>query len=244
MAIVWPPGLPTAPQLGSYVKRLPKLTIRSSVDAGYDKVRRRFTAAPTLVDMALKLTRTQVAVFRTFFLDTTAGGALAFTWKDHETGDVCDYRFVDEPKLRALAPRQSGSEYWETEVFTLEQLPTEDSDSGGDPPADPFGGFFVREFEREALSEADGEVSSFGAPIAEPDAPATGYYFWLLEAVGDTPAEGAGDDLNLAQLYGESAGTCGSSGGSHTTDTDTSTFLGRSNSNGNLGSTGGGYLDC
>lgn len=244
MALVWPPGLPQAPQLGSFTKRLPKLTIRSSVDAGLDKVRRRFTTAPVLHDMSLKLTRTQVAIFRTFFLETTKGGALPFTWKDAETGDPCDFRFVDEPKLRALAPRQSGSEYWETEVFTLEQLPLDDSDTGGDPPADPFGGFFVREFESEPGSEAEGEVASYGAPIAEPDAPATGYYFWLFEAVGDTPSDMATDDLGLAQLYGESAGTCGSAGGSHTTDTTTTTFLGRSSSSGNLGSSSGGYIDC
>ncbi len=200
MALVWPPGLPTAPLLGSYTKRLPKTTIRSSVDAGFDKVRRRYTAAPTLHDMSLKLTRTQVAIFRVFFTDTTQGGALPFTWKDPETGDACDFRFVDEPKLKALAPRQSGTEYWETEVFTLEQLPPEDSDDGGIPPTNPFVGLFEAEDEPAAIElELEIEENPRGwYPTAA--MPTPGYYPWLIQTDDDSPTDSMTSDEREALI--------------------------------------------
>lgn len=244
MAIVWPPGLPAAPLLGSYTKRLPKLTLRSSVDAGFDKVRRRFTAAPTLHDMGLKLTRAQVAIFRVFFLETTKGGALPFTWKDHETGEACDFRFVDEPKYRPLAPRQSGTEYWETEVFTLEELPVNESDDGGDPPP-PYMDYARFDEEGEAVPEADVEALFAGAVVVTA-APTPGYFPWIYD-VGESEPDAPPEDMTLSELYGDSAATCGVFG---STDTNTgesgrSVYLGSDSNHGSIGSSGiGGYIDC
>lgn len=132
---VWPAGLDAlAPQLVSWTKTEPKLTERTAMDAGPAKVRRRFTAGVTVHQVELVLTRTQLGVFRDFWTNTIEGGALAFEWREWESQDPCDFRFITEPVERPLRPRGSGSDDCWTVAFQLEQLPAV-SGGGVTPPA-------------------------------------------------------------------------------------------------------------
>jgi len=192
--IVWPPALPANSTLVAFRKRLAKTAIRSSVDAGVAKVRRRYTAAPEMHDVAFKFTRTQVAVFRDFFDNVTQGGALSFEWTDQELDTPATFRFTGEPELRPLAPHGDGTEYWETETFTLEKVPPANSDtSGGDPPPSVFNGFYDGDESAggrpEPASDEDGmlPVEMFGAAV-----PPGNYYPWLIE--GEAQQSGSGSE--------------------------------------------------
>lgn len=100
----------------------PSVVVRTQMDAGPAKVRRRFTAAPEFVDVELKMTGEQLALLREFIYGTIAGGALPFEWKDHRTGDECEYRFVDVAQVQPRASRQNGTELWVVS-FQLELMP-------------------------------------------------------------------------------------------------------------------------
>ena len=75
------------------------------MDAGPDKVRRRFTAGVRTFSVALPpLTTSQVATFDTFFDVTVAGGAISFDWVNPRTqAAAAKVRFVGLPTYQALA---------------------------------------------------------------------------------------------------------------------------------------------
>lgn len=122
---VWPAGLDDlAPLLVSWTKTEPNLVARSQMDAGPDKVRRRLTAGVTLHIIEICVTRTQLTtIFRPFWTDTIEAGALPFQWRDWETQEDADFRFLEPPTERPLRPRGSGTnDHWLVS-FRLEQLP-------------------------------------------------------------------------------------------------------------------------
>lgn len=127
---VWPAGLPQAPLVAQLVESFPDEVIRTPMEVGPAKVRRRLAAGVTPVQVELALSRSQAATFRAFFRDACESGALPFEWKDHRTGDTVIYRFVGVPDVRPSAPRQDGSEPW-TATFNLELLPAGFADGGG-----------------------------------------------------------------------------------------------------------------
>lgn len=138
---VWPAQLPAAPRLSAYSQTSPNIIVKSKTDAGPGKARRRTTAGSETCDIELVLTRQQVALLKHFFMQSVAGGALAFEWKHHETGNAIDYRFLTQPTFRPQAPRQEHAQEIWIARFQLETMPgteVEDDGSGGDPdPIDP-----------------------------------------------------------------------------------------------------------
>lgn len=152
---VWPVGLPTAPLVASYSQVDTDRVIRSSMETGPAKVRLRTTAIIETCSVELKMTRLQVAILLSFYRETCLGGAAAFQWRHHQTGNLIDYRFTGPPECRPLAPRQSGSEYWAV-GFRLETVPGTEITST-DPPASPVnragGGSGVG---GDGVSDADG----------------------------------------------------------------------------------------
>ena len=119
--VIWPAGLPQAPQVARYSQVDQDRTVRTSMDVGPAKVRRRRTAAIETCEIELRLTRAQVATLKTFFRDTVQAGAVAFEWKHHETGQQVDYRFIAPPTFTPSAPRQAGTEIWSA-TFQLEAM--------------------------------------------------------------------------------------------------------------------------
>lgn len=202
---VWPAGLPQAPQLRALRERPPELTVRTSMDVGPAKVRRRQTAGVRTFPIEIKLTRDQVALLDEFFLDTLAGGALAFQWTQHRTGDLIDYRFLGPPEYAPLAPRQSGSEYWMA-TFSIEALPgTLVVGDPPDPPDDPPGGGGNYSEGMTAFGgggDDDGDRSPrVDAMIEEPpmeeDAPEPDVYIEvILDHSMISPRAGDGDNLS------------------------------------------------
>lgn len=132
---IWPSALPAAPVLSSVEEQPPDLTIRSSMDTGPAKVRRRATAGVTAFPgLVLKCTRTQVALLESFFYTTLKAGALTFEWKHPRSGDTRDFRFVGPPSFRPNQPRSDSEQERYTVTMNLEMLPAiPQGDDGGGP---------------------------------------------------------------------------------------------------------------
>lgn len=129
MAELWPASLPQVP-VGDSVSYTPwENSIRSQMDAGAHKLRRRFTAVGDDVTLALICTRDQVEALQEFY-ETTLKTVLPFTWRHFRKPNwpQTDYRFKNPPKFSP-----AGGAMWRAEL-ELERLPA--SYAGG-PAAEP-----------------------------------------------------------------------------------------------------------
>jgi len=84
-------------------EQAPNTLIRSQMEAGPAKVRRRFTAGARLIECQVRLTPAQVDLLDTFFDATIAGGALPFDWKHPGDGTAVTFRFVEPPGYTPVA---------------------------------------------------------------------------------------------------------------------------------------------
>lgn len=99
----WPAGLPAHTEIEGYQETPPTLALRSAMDAGPAKVRRRFSAGPTAWRGTMLLTQAQAETLLAFWRETLAGGALAFEWAHPRTGAAATMRFTAPPELRHQA---------------------------------------------------------------------------------------------------------------------------------------------
>ena len=116
--IVWPASLPQRVLAQGYAETFPDTVARAKMDAGPDKVRRRFTAAARDFEGSLRLTPAQAATLESFFHSDTAGGSLAFDWSHPRTGAAVSFRFKGAPRLTAI---ERGQRYQAS--LRLEILP-------------------------------------------------------------------------------------------------------------------------
>lgn len=100
----WPDTLPQQPDdFSSFAEDFGDGTLRSEMDVGPAKVRKRTTAVVEPVSFTLLLTASQVADLKTFHKTTTNFGADVWTWVDHLTGEPANYRFVKPPSFRMVS---------------------------------------------------------------------------------------------------------------------------------------------
>ena len=95
-------SLPQYSLLSGYTEAPPDLTIRTQMDHGAAKVRRRFTAGPEVVVVPLWLTDAQVDELKDFYSDAVEGagsfgGTAVFDWVHPRTGDAAEMRFLGPP---------------------------------------------------------------------------------------------------------------------------------------------------
>lgn len=113
----WPAGLPQKPLADGFTESPVPNVVRSDMDVGPAKMRRRYTAAVRVYNMELLLTTSQVATLEAFYR-TTLAEVDPFDWTDHRTGAAASYRFRSPPSYsEAGAPG-----YWRT-TLDLEVLP-------------------------------------------------------------------------------------------------------------------------
>jgi len=113
----WPTSLPQNVQVRGYGERLANTALRSSMEAGAPKVRRRFTAAPKQVEVSLVMTSAETEDLEEFYDDALYGGTQPFDWTLPRTGAAITYRFLEPPSFRAAGPDQ-----WEV-AMKLETVP-------------------------------------------------------------------------------------------------------------------------
>lgn len=82
--LYWPSGLPDIP-LSDYTHALGNNTLRSSMEFGPSKTRRRSSAAPSIHTVAYSMDVEQKALFEEFF--TIVGGHMSFWLPDPENHD-------------------------------------------------------------------------------------------------------------------------------------------------------------
>jgi len=120
----WPSTLPQAFPVGTNVQ-VQDVRIRTSVDAGLPKLRRRFTAAIrtyTLATDRFIMTDTQQTTFETFYTTTLEGGTLTFDWTDPWVGaGLKVFRFVSPLQFGMIVP--GGANRLTTVSIVLEELP-------------------------------------------------------------------------------------------------------------------------
>ena len=89
----WPTSLPQKPLAGSYQEQQESQLVRSPMETGPAKQRRRFTARVDTFSCQFLMDESQVVTFKNFFNNTLDGGALSYDWEDPRTGATRKFRF-------------------------------------------------------------------------------------------------------------------------------------------------------
>lgn len=116
--VAWPGTLPQFVLRDGYQEGFKDTVLRSDMDSGPAKRRRRFTAAPEPHSFTMELTDAQVDLFRTFFDTTIEGGALGFDMTNPRTLATDTWAFTKTPD----PVRATGWNSY-TIVLDLELLP-------------------------------------------------------------------------------------------------------------------------
>lgn len=118
----WPASLPQALHIGATEQRQ-KAFIRSEMETGPHKQRRRFTAASRFIRGSLLLTKAQRATFDTFYETTLGEGADEFDWVDpNDNSTTVSMRFTAVPQKQAVNGGATGVSLWRLGL-ELEILP-------------------------------------------------------------------------------------------------------------------------
>lgn len=112
----WPETLPAFPLIAGYGESMPNTILRTQMDVGPAKTRRRSTSGVSKLNYEIRLTLDETAILEGFFLNDCAGGALSFTNTHPRTGETKTFRFLEPPQFSALAPH-----LWQAKI-ALEQL--------------------------------------------------------------------------------------------------------------------------
>jgi hypothetical protein len=103
---VWPGALPDRFLVNGYREAMPESTIRTQMDAGPPKLRRRYTAAYRPIQGRIECNASQLAALDTFFVTTCANGALPFDWINSRTGAAATFQWRGAPMIE---PNHSDS---------------------------------------------------------------------------------------------------------------------------------------
>lgn len=104
----WPTTLPQILEQRSYREGMPDNVLRTSVDAGPEKRRRRFTAAPRPLAGTIRMTGMELQQFETFFRTTLADGTLAFDFPHPRTQATLSVVFASPPSWT-----NAGGDYYD-----------------------------------------------------------------------------------------------------------------------------------
>lgn len=94
----WPDTLPTELLQRGYSQASSDVLLRSAVDVGPAKVRRRNTATAVPVAGNLLLSFDDLAILRAFYEDDLLDGTLRFSWADPVSLAAKEFRFTSPPK--------------------------------------------------------------------------------------------------------------------------------------------------
>jgi hypothetical protein len=101
---VWPAGLPQYVNQDSFTEEKISNVIRTPMEGGDVKIRRRFTAAPIKYAFSFTITDAQKAIFDTFHHTTCKHGSLAWDWIRPIELTSATFIFMSEPKVTAVGP--------------------------------------------------------------------------------------------------------------------------------------------
>lgn len=96
---VWPVGLPEYVLQQGYGEELQDQNIRTPMEGGAVKTRRRFTARFDLIDVRLIMSSAQVETFETFYYTTLLGGSIVFDWVHPRTQDAKTLQIIGKVRV-------------------------------------------------------------------------------------------------------------------------------------------------
>jgi len=102
--VTWPATLPQYLSTSGFQEKAEAQSIRSNMDAGPAKVRRRFTAKVIEIKGQIEIDSTQHATLETFYDTTLGGGTLTFDWIHPVSGATVSYRFKEPPTYSSAGP--------------------------------------------------------------------------------------------------------------------------------------------
>lgn len=113
----WPPTLPSSPLADGLRETLPATALRTEMDQGPAKLRRRTTAGAATLSVNYLVSRAQVDGLQEFFNETLAGGTLPFDFTHPVSGASVSCRFRQPPAYAAV-----NAQYFRA-ALELEVLP-------------------------------------------------------------------------------------------------------------------------
>jgi hypothetical protein len=119
----WPSTLPPVPQVRGYEEQSPNNLIRTDMDVGPAKARRRTTAAVRKHKMLFQMSQAQIELFDEFLSAILGDGALSFDYAHPRTGVTVKFRIIP-PAVYTLDKPATGGDagvWWVT--LDMEQLP-------------------------------------------------------------------------------------------------------------------------
>jgi hypothetical protein len=93
----WPTTLPQHPLLDRYSETAPETAIRTEMDSGPAKSRRRTSAGVRRISCVYLLDAAQTAALDAFFISATAGGSVPFDMNHPRTAAAASFRFRKPP---------------------------------------------------------------------------------------------------------------------------------------------------
>lgn len=95
----WPAGLPQYLLVAGFSRRFRKNKIRTPMEYGPVKQRRRGTSAPAPIKGVIQLKAGQVSTLEAFHDTTLVDGTLPFDWVEPVSQTAVTCRFVSEPAV-------------------------------------------------------------------------------------------------------------------------------------------------
>lgn len=113
--IVWPVSLPQVLMLDGLNAKRNSAVVRTQMDAGPQKVRRRYTVSTKTFTGSIIVTEAQRVTLESFYRNVLADGALRFVLADPQTLEEAEFRFADDYSEESL------DGYWKI-TMTLEKM--------------------------------------------------------------------------------------------------------------------------
>ena len=98
--MLWPAELPTCAE--TYTEKAEPVTVRTNVEEGVAKVRKRFTQRVVRGQVGMTMNIDQYKILDDFFYIELNGGVNRFTFSHPWTNLPCDWRMVDSPSFQNL----------------------------------------------------------------------------------------------------------------------------------------------
>lgn len=100
----WPGTLPASPLFDGNGVAMGDNSIRFKPDMGRAITRRRYTTRDDTVTFTFRMTRTQLALFETFYKTDLGDGNLEFTYADPTINATRTYKFERPPTYNYVRP--------------------------------------------------------------------------------------------------------------------------------------------
>jgi len=94
--IYWPDLLPSGLLADGFSKKPQSNVIRTSMDAGPKKARRRYTARTVIYSGKQVFDESELMVFEQFYHNVLADGVLRFHFTDPTTQKIGEFRFTED----------------------------------------------------------------------------------------------------------------------------------------------------